>query len=290
MRARAAFFPGQSRLVPLARAGALVAAVAVVSGTSGCARSAEERQLEAMEQDIEQIQRERDDVDPPQVGPEGVPATVPASTVAPPAAQRPPAPSATPQDGAPAGADEATAEDYADPEDTTPRPAIRVVGAPRGRVRGFEDSFDSTGGDSSGRSPAIDPEAKRAYDAALSLVNAKQYAKGLDAFAAFLVKWPDHPYADRAMFWRGDCYFAQGDYARAAEELTGLLARFPASPKAPDALLKLGISDQKLGRLADAKDCFDRLAQSYPQAEAARHIPSINVPASSPSGPAEDTR
>jgi len=104
------------------------------------------------------------------------------------------------------------------------------------------------------------------------------------------VKWPDHPYADRATFWRGECYFAQGDYARAAEELTGLLARFPASPKAPDALLKLGISQQKLGRLADAKECFDRLAQSYPQAEAARHIPPITVPASSPSGPAEDYR
>ena len=92
------------------------------------------------------------------------------------------------------------------------------------------------------------------------------------------------------MFWRGDCYFAQGDYARAAEELRGLLARFPASPKAPDALLKLGLSQQKLGRLADAKDSFDRLAQSYPQADAARHIPSITVPASSPSGPAEDSR
>src|SRR5580658_4333010 len=141
MRARAAFFPGQSRLVPLARAGALVAAVAVVSGTSGCARSAEERQLEAMEQDIEQIQHDRDDVDPPQVGPDGVPVTVAASTVAQPPAPRPPAPPTTPRDAARTGADEATAEDYADPEDTTPRPAIRVVGTPRGRNRGFEDSF-----------------------------------------------------------------------------------------------------------------------------------------------------
>jgi len=288
MTARAAFFPGRSglgRLVPLARAGVLVAAVA--GAGSGCARSAEERQLEAMQQDIEQIQHDRDDVDPPQVGPDGVPAAVPASTVAGPA--RPPPPAA-PQEAAPAGSDEPIAEDYADPEDTTPRPAIRIVGTPRGRMRGFEDSFDVPGDDSSGRSPAIDPEAKRAYDSALSLVNAKQFGKGLDAFAAFLVKWPDHPYADRAMFWRGDCYFAQGDYARAAEELRGLLARFPASPKAPDALLKLGLSQQKLGRPADAKDSFDRLAQSYPQADAARHIPPITVPASSPSGPAEDSR
>lgn len=289
MTARAAFVPGLSglgRLVTFARAGALVAAALGAFAASGCARSAEERQLEAMQQDIEQIQRERDDVDPPQLGPDGVPATVPASTVAPP--PRPPPPPGA-QEAAPNGSDEPIAEDYADPEDTTPRPAIRIVGDRRGRSRGFEDTFDSAGDEAPGRSPAIDPEAKRAYDAALSLVNAKQYGKGLDAFAAFLVKWPDHPYADRAMFWRGDCYFAQGDYGRAAEELRGLLARFPASPKAPDALLKLGISQQKLGRLADAKDSLDRLAQSYPQSDAARHIPSITVPAS-PSGPAEDSR
>jgi tol-pal system protein YbgF len=122
---------------------------------------------------------------------------------------------------------------------------------------------------------ALDPEAKRAYDAALALVTAKHCDKALDAFAAFLVKWPDHPYADNAMFWRGECYFQAGDYAHAAEQLEGVLARFPAGNKAPDALLKLGMAEAKLGNAAKAKDCFDRLLQLYPQSEAARRVPSV---------------
>ena len=118
-----------------------------------------------------------------------------------------------------------------------------------------------------------DPEAKRAYDAALALVNAHQFGPGLEALAAFLVKWPDHPYVDHAMYWRGECYFAQADYAHASEQFEGVLARFPAGMKAPDALLKLGMCHQKLGHAAQARACFDRLVQDYPQSDAARHAP-----------------
>jgi tol-pal system protein YbgF len=268
-------------LVPLVLAG-------TVAGSTGCARSAEERQLESMQADIENIQRDRDGVDPPQLGPDGVPVKAAAPAAVPSAGASPPVP---PAEAVHVGAtDDAIADDYADPEDTTPRPAIRVAGASRGR-RGGDETFDTPAEESSAPRPLLlDPEAKRAYDAALALVNARQFGKGIDALAAFLVKWPDHPYADRAMFWRGECYFAQGDYPRASEELSGLLARFPASSKAPDALLKLGVCDQKLGHLAEAKECFDRLVHDFPQADAARRIPSITVPASPSSGPAEDHR
>ena len=98
------------------------------------------------------------------------------------------------------------------------------------------------------------------------------------------MKYPDHPYADNAMYWRGECYFAKGDYLHAAEQFEGTVTRFPAGNKAPDALLKLGMSHQKLGNPIKAKECFDRLAQSYPQSEAVRHIPPVFVPATTPRG------
>ncbi len=124
---------------------------------------------------------------------------------------------------------------------------------------------------------ALDPEAKRAYDTAFALVTAKHCDRALDAFAAFLVKWPDHPYADNAMFWRGECYFEAGDYAHAAEQLEGTLARFPAGNKAPDALLKLGMAEAKLGNDQKAKESFDRLLQLYPQSDAARRVPQSHM-------------
>jgi tol-pal system protein YbgF len=102
------------------------------------------------------------------------------------------------------------------------------------------------------------------------------------------VKWPDHPYADNAMYWRGECYFAKGDYLHAAEQFEGVVTRFPAGNKAPDALLKLGITQQKLGNPLKAKEYFDRLAQTYPQSAAARHIPPVTIQAATPSGPASE--
>ena len=184
-----------------------------------------------------------------------------------------------------------------DPEDSTPRPSIRVQGGGGGNARGSKGvrAFRGTGdrieetlppdgtevfrpsgpvlSASASRPSALDPEAKRAYDAALALVNAHRYPQALEAFAGFLVKWPDHPNADNAMYWRGECYFAQGEFARAAEQFEGVIARFPLGNKVPDSLLKLGLCQAKLGNSEIAKTHFDRLLREFPRSEAARRIP-----------------
>jgi TolA-binding protein len=89
------------------------------------------------------------------------------------------------------------------------------------------------------------------------------------------------------MYWRGECYFAKGDYTHAAEQFEGVLRRFPAGDKAPDALLRLGMAHDKLGHAAKAKECFDRLAQQFPDSEAARRIPAARAAATS-AGPAPE--
>ena len=122
---------------------------------------------------------------------------------------------------------------------------------------------------------ALDPDAKRAYDAALALVGARRYPEALDAFAAFLVRWPDHPNADNAMYWRGESYFAEGELGRAAEQFEGVVARFPLGNKVPDSLLKLGICQQRLKNPAAARAQFSRLQREYPRSEAARRVPSL---------------
>lgn len=190
-------------------------------------------------------------------------------------------------------------EESVDTEDPTPRPSIRILGSARPNGRGpwrGDDRVEQTGpADGSdgadGRPSALDPAAKPAYDAALALVNARKYDSALDALAAFLVKWPDHPYADNAMYWRGECYLARGDHAHAAEQFEGVLTRFPAGNKAPDALLKLGMTAQRMGDPARAKELFARLVRDYPQSPAAHHVPPVSAPAVTPPGPSpEDHR
>jgi tol-pal system protein YbgF len=257
----------------------------LAAALGSCARTAEERQLDAMRSDIERIQSERDEAaddktDDKATAPVSRPASVTVS----------PTPGLDAVQLEPDAVDQSEA-DYEDPQDTSPRPLIRIVGSGRPGSRGrlddgtVEDASDAPG-------PSLDPEAKRAYDAALGQVNAKHYAEALSELAAFLVKWPDHPYADHAMYWRGECYFAQRDYARAVEQFEGVLARFPSGMKAPDALYKLALTYRMLGQVAQARASVDRLLQDYPQTDAARQAQSAmgsgaeDAPQSTlPSGP-----
>jgi tol-pal system protein YbgF len=276
------------------RTGALVLAGAplVLALVAGCARSAEERQLDSMRAEIDRLQDERDRSDrsglvqeqpaTPRTAPSAAASPAPASSAVAPnpgSAEegRSPAPGS---DGpaAQAGTGDNGSDDYADPEDTTPRPRIRVLGSARATGRDYEQVDEGTPSSADSPGPhTLDPQAKPAYDAAMSLVNAKKYDAALDALAAFLVKWPDHPYADHAMYWRGECYFARGDYAHAADQFEGVVARFPAGAKVPDALLKLGISQQKLGNTPKAKECFDRLVRDFPQSDAARRLAAMSA-------------
>jgi tol-pal system protein YbgF len=260
-----------------------------------CGRDAEERNLDEMSQQIEHLQMDRDEENSKVLAAEA--ADTHFATQAYPA--RKPAPSEPPPPVLNLGDEGQGDVESPDTEDPAPRPTIRLYGSQRGS-RTIDDgttSFvdDGSGnrttvpsGPASGGSGALDPAAKPAYEAAIALVSARQYDRALDALAAFLVKYPDHPYADNAMYWRGECYFAKGDYLRAAEQFEGVVSRFPAGNKAPDALLKLGISQQKLGNPLKAKEVFDRLAQTYPQSAAARRIPPVTMQAATPSGPASE--
>jgi tol-pal system protein YbgF len=195
-------------------------------------------------------------------------------------------------------------EEAADPNDGTPRPDIRLAGQaggitaprprsgaqqsrpPRGRV---EDPEPGPRSDSL-RPSALDPEAKKAYEAALAQVQAKQFDRGLEGLNAFLVRWPDHPYAENAIYWRGEAYFAQGEYLRAAEQFEAVLARFGAGTKGPDALLKIGMCHDRLGAPARAREYWDRLKNEFPRSDAAKKIPASgrDTTPSSPKGPKEN--
>lgn len=263
--------------------------LAAALALAGCDHDTEAKNLADMTNEIDHLQVEQDAVIDKQLGEEGneshaanegVPARMPAPASPPPPVVR------VGDEGAGAGD-----LDSPDTEDPSPRPTIRVIGsARRGDFQSVTDDATPVPDTARPASSALDPQAKRDYDAALSLYNAKKYDQALDAFAAFLVRYPDHPYADNALFWRGECYYARGDYLRAAEQFEGVVTRFPAGNKAPDALLKLGMSRQKLGDPVKAKECFDRLAQSYPQSDAAHHIPPVTAPAATPRGSASEDR
>jgi TolA-binding protein len=123
-----------------------------------------------------------------------------------------------------------------------------------------------------GVSSVRDPRAAPAYDRALALARGGRCPEAIDALSAFLIRWPDHPFADNAMYWRAECILAGGDVRRAVSEFEGLLARFPVGNKVPDALYKLVVCYRRLGDETRAREYAARLLRDFPRSDLAARV------------------
>ncbi|MBL8681169.1 MAG: tetratricopeptide repeat protein [Myxococcales bacterium] len=121
-----------------------------------------------------------------------------------------------------------------------------------------------------GTSSVRDPRSTAAYDAALADARGGQCARAVDAFASFLVRWPDHPHAASALYWRGECLLAGGDARRAAEQFEGALARSSSAHLSSGALFKLAQSYRRMGDATRARAFGDRLQREFPTSDAAQ--------------------
>jgi tol-pal system protein YbgF len=109
-----------------------------------------------------------------------------------------------------------------------------------------------------------------AYREALGLVRTRQFAQAQESLIAFLVKFPNHAYSDKALYWLGEVFYAKREYQRALEQFEALSARFSSSEKMPDALLKIGMCYRRLGDVDKARGFFRRVNSQYPKSDAAR--------------------
>ncbi len=94
----------------------------------------------------------------------------------------------------------------------------------------------------------------------------RQFADAEAGFQSFVEKYPDHNLAGSAQFWLGETYYAQGDFRQAAKNFLAGYKNYPKSRRAPDSLLKLGISLNKLGQTQQACASFGALGGQYPNA------------------------
>jgi len=117
---------------------------------------------------------------------------------------------------------------------------------------------------------AIDATAVAEYRAALADVRAERFDRAVTELAAFLARFPRHPYADNAMYWRGEVFYARRDYARALAEFEALIARYPNGNKVPDALLKMAMCHRRMGYDDRSRELFRRVQREFPESDAAR--------------------
>ncbi len=106
------------------------------------------------------------------------------------------------------------------------------------------------------------------YKYAFGLLSQANYGEAELALRGFVDQNPKDPLAGNAKYWLGETYYVRQDYQQAAVTFAEAYQEYPDSGKAPDNLLKLGMSLSALGSQSDACGTFVELLKRYPQAAA----------------------
>ncbi|MGH6933681.1 MAG: tol-pal system protein YbgF [Dongiaceae bacterium] len=112
--------------------------------------------------------------------------------------------------------------------------------------------------------PGATPDEQ--YQYAFGLLRQAKYADAEVALRAFMRQNPQHPLAGNANYWLGETYYVRSDYNQAALIFANGYQSYPKSGKAPDTLLKLGMSLAAMGQANDACVAFAELETRYPGA------------------------
>ena len=123
-----------------------------------------------------------------------------------------------------------------------------------------------------GRAVDAQEGEEAAYRAAYELVREREFDDAVAAFTAFLADFPFGRYAPNAHYWLGELYLVLDppDPELARQNFKLLLDQYPADPKVPDALYKLGRVQFIKGNRQRSKEYLDEVIREYPSHAAAQ--------------------
>jgi tol-pal system protein YbgF len=107
------------------------------------------------------------------------------------------------------------------------------------------------------------------YEFAMNLLKEGDYQTAEQAFVEFISIGKDENFLSNSRFWLGETYYVRENYKDAAKSYLALYQSYPYSTKAPNALLKLGISLIKMDQKEQGCITFIQLEQNYPSADQA---------------------
>ena len=107
------------------------------------------------------------------------------------------------------------------------------------------------------------------YEFAMNLLKQGDYQTAEQAFVEFISIGKSENFLSNSKFWLGETYYVRENYKDAAKSYLALYQSYPNSNKAPNALLKLGISLIKMDQKEQGCNTFIQLEQNYPTADQA---------------------
>ena len=113
-------------------------------------------------------------------------------------------------------------------------------------------------------------DEQAAYNAAFEKLKAGSYGDAIAGFKDMMNRYPSSTLLDNAQYWIGEAYYVTRDYDQAASAFRAVGERWPASRKAPDALLKLGYTQYEQKHLAAARATLQQVVARFADTDAAR--------------------
>jgi len=104
------------------------------------------------------------------------------------------------------------------------------------------------------------------YQVAYNHVLSGDYTLAEQGFTQYLTEFPEGGRAADASFWLGEAQYSQGKYTEAAQTFLNAHQTYNTAPKAPEMLLKLGMSLAALDNTETACATLKEVPKRYPNA------------------------
>lgn len=110
--------------------------------------------------------------------------------------------------------------------------------------------------------------AQALYDQGYGDFLQRDYPAAEKSFAKLVSAYPNDPLAGSAQYWVGESYYVRKEYKKAADSFLAGYRKYSGSEKAPDTLLRLGMSLAAIGQKDAACSTFQELKDKFPDAPA----------------------
>ncbi|WP_135076248.1 tol-pal system protein YbgF [Terasakiella sp. SH-1] len=168
----------------------------------------------------------------------------PSSTLTPPVQTQPTAPQ-------PGVLGTLSGSDMKNPALTAPKPVASTPPAPTQPAVPVQETVKLT------------PKAQ--YEKSRQMLMRGEFGPAEKSFKSFLETNKDHKLAGNVRYWLGETYYVQGNYAQAASTFLEGYQKAPRGAKAPDSLLKLGMSLTHMDKKREACATFSKLRADFPK-------------------------
>lgn len=110
--------------------------------------------------------------------------------------------------------------------------------------------------------------SKDMFDAGRGALDRAEYAQAETSFKDFIKAHPKDKLVPEATYGLGESYFARQKHTEAAEQYLNLTTKYGKSMRAPEGMLKLGMSLRALGSIQEACATLNEVLRRYPNANA----------------------